>query len=113
MGLGDITHGTGCQNEQSGGISIYGEKFATENLYLQHYGSGWVSMDNWGFDSNKSSFFITLGETEFMNDIHVVFGKVIKGMNTARLIEEQDTYPRGKADQLIRIFLNYLIYTPQ
>ena len=81
----------------SGGVSIYGEKFETENLYLQHYGSGWVSMDNWGLDSMKSSFFITLGDTEFMDDIHLVFGKVISGMDTVRKIEEEENYPRGTA----------------
>lgn len=53
-------------------------------------------MDNWGPNSNKSSFFITLGDAEFMNELHVVFGKILNGMNVLREIEQEKTYPKGK-----------------
>ena len=53
-------------------------------------------MDNWGPNSNKSSFFITLGDAEFMNELHVVFGKILNGMNVLREIEQEKTYPKGE-----------------
>ena len=72
------------------------DSFDDENFYLLHYGAGWVSMDNWGPNSNKSSFFITLGDADFMNELHVVFGKIMNGMNVLRQIEQEKTYPKGK-----------------
>jgi len=52
-------------------------------------------MDNWGPNSNKSSFFITLGDADFMNELHVVFGKILNGMNVLREIEQEKTSPKG------------------
>ena len=49
-------------------------------------------MDNWGSDTNKSSFFITLDEAEFMDGDHVVFGKVIRGSTLLDLLEEEPTH---------------------
>lgn len=50
-------------------------------------------MDNFGSDTNKSSFFITLGDAEFMDDLHVVFGKVIKGEVVLDRLEDEPTHP--------------------
>ena len=51
-------------------------------------------MDNFGSDTNKSSFFITLGDAEFMDDLHVVFGKVIKGDVVLDKLEDEPTHPQ-------------------
>ncbi len=87
---GDITNGNG-----TGGESIYGEKFPDENFKLDLDAAGLLAMANAGPNTNGSQFFITVAPTPWLNGHHVVFGKVVDGMEVVKAMEAQGT-PSGQ-----------------
>ncbi|KAG9332036.1 hypothetical protein JZ751_016223 [Albula glossodonta] len=73
---GDFTNHNG-----TGGKSIYGNKFADENFTLKHGGPGTLSMANAGPNTNGSQ----------LDGKHVVFGKVVEGIDVVKKVETYGT----------------------
>ena len=50
-------------------------------------------------ESSGSQFFITTDPAHHLNGVHVVFGKVIEGMDVVRKIVEGEVDPDGPGDR--------------
>lgn len=95
---GDIENGDG-----RGGDSIYDGCFDDENFQLTHDEPYLLSMANKGPNTNKSQFFITTNEAPHLDGKHVVFGRVVSGLDTILCIERQQVDSRSRPLKRIEI----------
>ena len=96
---GDIVYNSG-----RGGESIYGEFFKDENFKRRHACGGLLSMNNFGRDKNNSQFIITIKACPQLDDKHVVFGHVIKGMEVIKEISKIPTDMNNRPKVKIFVF---------
>ena len=88
---GDVRSGNGF-----GSTSIYGGPFEDESFEVRHTGPGLLSMANSGPNTNGCQFFITCVPTPHLDGKHVVFGRVLAGMDVVRQVENT---PTGAGDR--------------
>ena len=96
---GDIVYNSG-----RGGESIYGEFFKDENFKRRHACGGLLSMNNSGRDKNNSQFIITIKACPQLDDKHVVFGHVVKGMEVIKEISKIPTDMNNRPKVKIFVF---------
>ena len=80
---GDFTNHNG-----TGGLSIYGSKFADENFKHTHKKPFLLSMANAGPNTNGSQFFVTFAATPWLDGKHTVFGEALDNHDFLKRIEE-------------------------
>ena len=76
------------------GTSIYGASFEDESFQVKHTEIGLLGMCKRGglSHTNECQFYVTTGSPlTFLDNVNVVFGRVIQGMRAFKLVEKIET----------------------
>lgn len=92
---GDFVRGNG-----TGRTSIYGDTFADESFAHGHAEAGLLSMANSGPNTNGCQFFVTCAPCAWLDGKHVVFGRVVEGMQFIRAVENVAVDPATSRPKL-------------
>ncbi len=79
--------------QNSWGTGGPGYQFADEIHAENKNNIGTIAMANAGPNTNGSQFFINVGNNNFLDTKHTVFGRVIEGMDVVTAIENTKTAP--------------------
>ncbi len=111
---GFMMQGGDFTGDGTGGESIYGRTFEDEQagLRLKHDSAGLLSMANAGPNTNGSQFFILFDKARHLDGKHVVFGRLIEGMDALRQIEKIPTDSDDKPLQSLKIINMEVIKEP-
>jgi peptidylprolyl isomerase len=67
-------------------------------------------MANAGPNTQGSQFFITTVATPWLNGHHVVFGKVVEGMDVVKKVEAEGSSPQGTTKHEVKITASGQLY---
>ena len=74
-----------------------GYKFEDEFVdHLKFDGPGYLAMANSGPNTNGSQFFITVAATDWLNNKHTIFGKIVEGLDVLDAISKVKRNPMDK-----------------
>ncbi|KAJ8944397.1 hypothetical protein NQ318_023170 [Aromia moschata] len=90
------------KHDGTSGESIYGPVFEDEKKEIQHTEPGMVGMANTGPNTNHSQFYITTVPCPHLDDINVIVGRVVKGLN---ILVEMADIPRENDKPLEKIWI--------
>lgn len=90
-------------SDGTGGSGWNSAKFKDENFKLNHVARGYLSMANAGPHTNGSQFFILFTDTPWLNGRHVVFGKVVEGMDILDKLEAVKTSSSDRPQDVVKV----------
>ena len=93
--------------------SLWGEAFEDEfDDRLKHSGAGILAMANSGANTNARQFYISYKSAPHLDRKHTVFGRIVKGIDTLRDMEEVPTDKKDRPSREIQLMSAEVMYSP-